>query len=240
MDMPEMNVDKDSPILKKDRMSTGIKDLDLILEGGYKNPANIMVLGPTGVEKMMLAFQFVAVGLKKPDEYILFISSDSAIENVMQRAQSIGIKLDAPNFLFIDCYTSNTGDGQEPSEKRIVVPGPSALNDLSLAINEGLTKANGKKIRVVFSSLSTFMLYNPIESILKFLQVVCGRLMKANATTLMLVEEGVHEKKLLSVIEHMMDEKFEITEKDGMFSIDVPEISDDIPIKLGPTGISII
>jgi|SRR3989338_4175980 len=240
MELPKLGVDSESPILRKDRMSTGISDLDLILEGGYKNPENIMLLGPTGVEKMMMAFHFISSGLKVSDEMIVFISSDSTYENVSQRAQSIGVNLQASNLLFIDCYSSNLGNEKAPAEGRILVAGPSALNDLSLAINEAIQKAGGKKMRVVFSSISTFMLYNPAESILKFLQVVCGRLRKANSTAIFLVEEGVHEKKLLSVVEHTMDEKFEIKEENGVLKLSPPDLTESIPIKLGPGGISII
>ena len=63
---------------------------------------------------------------------------------------------------------------------------------------------------MVFDTLSTFVIYNPKDSIKKFLSVVEGRLRSANATTIYLIDEGVHDKQLLSLVEQGMDEKFEI------------------------------
>ena len=101
-----------------------------------------------------------------------------------------------------------------------------------------IKQAAGKKMRVVFYSLSAFLLYNPKESILKFLQVVNGRLKNANATIVFLVEEGVHEKGLLGSVERLIDERFEIaTSKDGYSELSITELGATINIKMGPNGI---
>jgi len=230
-----MGVDDTIPILKKNRMSTGIRDLDIVLEGGYINPGNVMLVGPAGSAKSAFAFHFAAAA--GPNENIYFITADATPEGIKEKAASLGIKI-KDRTVFIDCYSSTIG-GEKPSESELVIPGPSSLNDLSLAINEAIVQSMGKKMRVVFYGLSTFLLYNPKDSILKFLQVVGGRLKKADATTLMLVEEGVHDKQLISTAGHMMDEIYTLAEKEGLLELELPSIAASVPIKLGPAGITV-
>lgn len=238
MELPPIGVDEKNPILKKNKASTGIKELDIMLEGGYFNPGLVMVLGPTGKEKVGFAFQFAESGAKKGDN-VYYITADSGPDDIINKAAAVGMNLKQKEIRFVDCYTSTLGTKTEVNKEYISIPGPSALNDLSLEINEAIKESAGKKMRVIFHSLSSFLLYNPKESILKFIQVIGGRLKNADATVLMLVEDGMHEKQLLSAIEHSMDERFIIHDKGGSFELEIPEIPITIPIKLSANGIII-
>ena len=57
-DLPPLGVQEEMPILKKNRFSTGVNDLDILLEGGYLNPASVVVLGPAGMEKTAIALLY--------------------------------------------------------------------------------------------------------------------------------------------------------------------------------------
>jgi len=239
MDLPPLRVDEKNPILKKTKAGTGIPDLDIMLEGGYQNPGLIMVTGPTCTEKMAFAFHFAHEGVVKKEK-VIYIAADSSPEDLINKASSIGIELPVgKEITFIDCYTATLGN-KEGGKEHISVAGPSALNDLSIAINEAIKENSGAKIRVVFHSLSSFVLYNPTDSLLKFLQVVGGRLKNAEATALMLVEEGMHEKQLISSIEHMMDEKFAIHDTGGTFELNIPEVAVQVPIRISASGIMVV
>src|SRR3989344_2269620 len=224
------------PVLKKPRLDTGIEELDVVLEGGYSNPANIIAIGPAGMEKIALAMHFIAAAGDGETAYI--ITADATPDAIKEKAASIGIPLPAKT-KFIDCYSSTLGKSEAQSVYAFV-PGPGALNDLSLEINEAIRASDGKRIRVVFYSLSTFMLYNPQDSILKFLQVVGGRLKRAHATTLMLVEEGVHDSKLLGIVGHAVDHVYTIRDQNGSLVLEIPEVGVPLPIKIGPTGIMVL
>lgn len=239
MELPPLGVDRENPLLRKNRLSTGIPDLDQIMEGGYLNPGNIMVLGPTGNEKAAFAYHYAACANPKK-ELTIIINADSNPQAIEEKASAMGLNI--KHAYFIDCYSQTLGTikDQEPNERCTIISGPGALNDVSLAIKDMMVKAAGKKIRMIFFSLSTFVLYNPQDSIVKFLKVVEGRLKNADGTTLYLVEEGVHDRQLLSLLEHGMDEKIVLTEKAGKFVVNVPSVDMPIPLKIGPSGISII
>jgi len=240
MELPPLGVDKKLPILKKSRLSTGISDLDIIMEGGYPNPGNVMLVGPTGNEKAGLAFHFAASASKK--ENVIIIAADSRPETIEKKAATMGMDLKGENIFFIDCYSQTLGNKgeQEVDERHISVQGPGALNDISLSLRELITKSAGKKLRVIIFSLSTLVLYNPKDSIIKFLQVIEGRLKSNEATTMYLVEEGVHDKQLLSLMEHGMDEKLILQESGGRFQLDTGSAGMMIPVKLGPSGMSVV
>ena len=189
MELPPLGVDEKNPILRKNRAATGMRELDVVLEGGYVNPGMVMVLGPTGMEKMAFAFHFANSGLIN-GEMVYYITADASPEDMINKASSMGKDLSPRKGLkFIDCYSTTLGNQKLDNSEHTIIQGPSALNDLSLAINEAIKESAGKRMRVVFHSLSSFMLYNPKESLLKFLQVIGGRLRNADATVLMLVEE---------------------------------------------------
>ena len=241
MDLPPMGVDEKLPILKKNRLSTGIPDLDIILEGGYPNPGNVILRGPTGGEKEALAGHFIAAADPKK-EIVIIVSADATAENIQEKATPFGLDIEKEHIYFIDCYSQTLGQKKEltQSENRMYVSGPGGLNDVSIYINEIIKKSAGKRLRVVFHTLSTFVLYNPKESITKFLQVVEGRLKSADATALYLVEEGVHDKQILSLLEHGMDGVFVLKETGGKFELIVPSADIPIPIRLGPSGIMVV
>lgn len=238
--MDELGVVKELPVLRKNRSSTGIKELDIVLEGGYRNPGNILITGPSGMEKTAFSFHFADAA---PDnENVYFICGDSSPEEIIKKAETIGVGLKKDNIKFVDCYTMTLGGKKEPehTEKIKVIPGPGALNDLSLELNEAIKESTGKRMRVIFQTLSTFVLYNPQDSIRKFLKVIEGRLKNAGATACYMVDGGVHDKQLMSLLEHGMDEKYYITEKDGGYLLEIPLLAYQIPIKLGPSGINIV
>ncbi len=232
------------PILRKDRSSSGIPNLDILLEGGYLKSGLIMFIGPSGMEKNAFAFHYTQAGIKN-NEFIIYITADMDHEDLLKKSSSLGFDfkkaVQQGKMKFIDCYSSSLGDTTEkpsPMKEVISLPGPSSLNDLSLSIKGVLQENPDKHIRVIFHSLSTFVLYNPSNSIIKFLQVVGGRLKKANATTMLLVEEGMHEKTLLTSLEYMMDEKYLIHDTTN-FSLEAPTLPMVIPLKLGSAGIEL-
>lgn len=234
-----LGVNEEMPILKANRLSSGIPDLDIIMEGGYFNPGNIIVLGPSGMEKSALAYHFAAAAGANENSYI--ICGNSSPADIINKAATIGINLNKPNVRFIDCYSSTLSNAEiKPTEKIKIVPGPSALNDISLAINEAIAESSGKRLRFVFDTLSTFVIYSPKDSIRKFLSVIEGRLKTVGATTVYLIDEGVHDKQLLSLLEHGMDGTYSITESGGKFTLTLPDLDMAIPVRVGPTGIIIV
>jgi KaiC/GvpD/RAD55 family RecA-like ATPase len=237
--MSALGVDESMPILKANKLSTGIADLDIILEGGYFNPGNILMEGPSGIEKSAFIYHFASAASLKENSYI--ICGNTSPADIIKKAITIGIDLKKDNVRFIDCYSPTLGKSDlQNTDKIRIVTGPGALNDISLMLNEAIAESSGKRMRVVFDTLSTFVIYNPKDSIKKFLSVVQGRLKSAGATTMYLIDEGVHDKQLLSLLEQGMDEKYVINDSGSKTTIMLPEVDMPVPFRVGPTGITLI
>jgi len=234
-----LGVNESMPILKANRLSSGIADLDIILEGGYFNPGNLVFIGPSGMEKAAFAYHFAAAAGKDENAYI--ICGNSSPADIINKASTVGVNLRKPNILFIDCYSQTLGKVEEKETPGVrMVMGPGALNDISLMLNEAIKESSGKKMRVVFDTLSTFVLYNPQDSMRKFLSVIEGRLKTVGATAIYLIDEGVHDKQTLSLIEHGMDGTCTLEDKGGKFVLSVPELDMPIPVRVGPAGVTIL
>jgi len=93
-------VNEQMPILKANRLSSGIADLDIILEGGYFNPGNIVIIGPSGMEKAAFAYHFAAASGDGENAYI--ICGNSSPADIINKASTLGINLNRPNIRFID------------------------------------------------------------------------------------------------------------------------------------------
>ncbi len=75
------------------RLSSGIAELDKLLGGGIPEGDSVLVAGPSGTGKSVLATQFVAAGLARGEGAIIVVFEERPAEYA-RRARSLGIDLD--------------------------------------------------------------------------------------------------------------------------------------------------
>lgn len=111
------------------------------------------------------------------------------------------------NLKFIDCYSMNAGNQPKNSSSIVYVPGPLALNELSVAIAETEAEFFKKSSEhlIIFDSLSTMLLYMNPATVARFMQVIIGKIKNANGKVCFAIEEGMHSKEIMVTIEHLMD-----------------------------------
>jgi hypothetical protein len=121
---------------------------------------------------------------------------------------------------FVDCYSWTLGEAASKIEAKgfenrddINVPGPSALNDLSIGITQSIRDT--ENANVIFQSLSTLLLYNSPEIIFRFVQIMGARLKMAGATTLMHCEAQMHDEKVITTLKHLADHVIEMKTENG-------------------------
>ena len=230
---------KDLPIFRKDRIRTGIHPLDIMLEGGYKFPATVMLMGPTGSEKQAFAAHFVNEGLSEGD-VVIYITTDKSPKEIEKAAAAWDLHFKGPGQLFfIDCYTQAGAEKTKGSPNIFKVGGPGAINEISLYVSEILRGHEGKRFRVVFHTLSTFALYNEKSSLFKFVQSIESRVKGANGTVLVLVEEGMHEDSFISSLRHSIDEEFTLGAKEKKKELSGGTLPIAIPLKVGALGVEV-
>ena len=238
--MDELSVNRNFPVLRLSRVSTGISQFDIMLDGGYKNPSTVALIGPSGMEKIAFAFHFVAAGIQAGDK-VLYITTDRTPDELEKLAGEWGMSIKSDLVKYLDCYSStiSTQAPPVPNPNVVHISGPGALNELSLSLSEALEQMQAKRLRVVFHSLSTLSVHSQQDSLFKFLSLVDGRLKKANATTLLLVDEGMHDEKFLTRLRHAVDEEFIIKLTEGAKVVASPELPLEVPVKVGPLGVEV-
>ncbi|MBC8039726.1 MAG: AAA family ATPase, partial [Opitutaceae bacterium] len=75
------------------RLSTGISELDKMLNGGLLEGDSLLVAGPSGTGKSAIATQFIAAGLKRGEPAIMALFEERPLGYV-NRAASIGQQFD--------------------------------------------------------------------------------------------------------------------------------------------------
>lgn len=191
------------------KISTGVKRLDELLDGGLPQGSATLVYGPPFIGKETLARLFLCAGLRAGAPGILVVTGASAAE---ARAQMGALD---PHYAeaekgglvrFVDAYSRSIG-ADEPSPGVEYVDGPFNLNELSTAVNTAQGKAlqQDHGHRLVLDSVSTLIAYTNPQTTFRFLQVFLGKARRAGATSLLLLEKGMHSEADVQMIKHLMD-----------------------------------
>ncbi len=187
-------------IFRPDRISTGIEALDVALDGGYKHPGVSVIEGHLVKEKDYLGCAFLTEGTSN-----LYISTNRDISFLEEcREKGIPVKVDK----FIDIYSGKSG----VEGSTTYIKSPSALSDISLEIGEFLKSAQGTP-KILINSFSDLIFYNPLNSLLRFIQFLSSRLKERGGSMLLLADPEVKGDEL-NVILNSVDEVF-IMEKKG-------------------------
>ncbi|NJE41898.1 ATPase domain-containing protein [Thermococcus sp. GR6] len=84
-----------------ERISTGIKGLDKMLEGGLIPGRTYLVKGGPGTGKTTLTIQFLTEGVKNGED-VLYVTLEESLKTLKEDMSKMGFNLDDPKFDAID------------------------------------------------------------------------------------------------------------------------------------------
>jgi KaiC/GvpD/RAD55 family RecA-like ATPase len=227
-------MEEKSYLFLKDKVPTGIFDLDIITEGGYQKGSTVALLGPPGIEKSILGMHLMS-SLNSVNNYVLLDMSPS---EAIKKSREYNIKLNINKF--IDMYSVQAGIPPN-RERDLVIDGFTALNDLSLEISRLLNSGAKDPMAFYFHSFSTMLLNNQFDSLMKFYQITSGRIKGAGGIMMMLFEEALHDKTQLSILLRSMDITIGIKPLEkGRWEMSVSGVESPIYFNVDPEGIDII
>ncbi len=122
-----------------ERVATGIKGFDELVEGGFPKGASILITGPPGSGKSIFSMQYLYNGAMKGENGI-YIYMDSGLELLKEQAKQFGMDFDKLE--------------KEGKITFIHVPLTKRRFDLFYGMEDAVKKINAK--RLVFDSLPSF------------------------------------------------------------------------------------
>ena len=194
--------------------------------GGIPEKSNVLLISPPGTDKMEFSLRLLGQHLRTGGKGV-YVTTDTFPSDIEASSKEIADISTYTNksLWFVDCYSWTLGEGAQKApagktemRKDILVPGPSALNDLSIGIAQSVRNA-GENPSIVFHSLSTLLLYNNPEIVFRFMQITGARLKAAGALTVFHCEEGMHDEKAIATLKHLVDHVVEIRHEDSKKSV---------------------
>jgi circadian clock protein KaiC len=129
---------------KINRESTGLKGLDILIEGGFPKNSITLISGPPGCGKSIFCFQFLYEGIKN-NEKCLFLTLDKKVEGLLVQAKHIGldfqqaIEKNQIKFLYLNInkkliYETMTNEILSGHYDRIVIDSITPLSEMPISM----------------------------------------------------------------------------------------------------------
>jgi len=166
------------------KVTTGIKGLDELLQGGYPERSTILVSGTPGSGKTIFGLQFLVEGARKGEKGI-YITFEETVDEIKQQGLQFGWDLKAM---------------QEKNLLRVLnIKAMNVRIDRVLEEIEKLVKGFGAQ-RVVFDSLTTLI---TCAELLEGIEISRDFKNMENITMPVVFGDAVIRKSILSLIERM-------------------------------------
>lgn len=191
------------------RVETGVKRLDQLLGGGLPPGSASLVYGPPFVGRDVLARVFALNGMRRGVPAVVVLTDKSASD--LRRAflamdpryaefEKAGLAL------YVDTYSKSIGAAEEHAATEYV-DSPVNLNGMSLGVNNAERRIIGghAEHNLVFDSVSTLIAYTNAQTAFRFLQVLIGKTRRAGATSMLLLDAGMHTEAEVQMVKHLAD-----------------------------------
>jgi KaiC/GvpD/RAD55 family RecA-like ATPase len=206
----DQDVDMEPSEAKDDlsRVRTGVRRFDDLTYGGFPHNSNFILYGPAYSGRSTFTNLFISEGLKKGIPTI-YITTQHTPGEIKDQLRTIIPKVDAYEekglVKFIDIYSRSMGIMEE-LPNTIYIDKPTELDAIQNAIERYQLEFKGKYPyhKIVFFSVSTLLTYSEPLSIFRFFQVLNSKNKRNNATSIYIVDTGMHKESDIQTLKHVM------------------------------------
>jgi KaiC/GvpD/RAD55 family RecA-like ATPase len=172
-------------------VSTGVASLDTILNNdGYPDRSSVLVIGPPGIGKEVLAYWFVRSGLIQGD-YVLY-ATHRPVSDILRDMKGVGIGTDR-----VPEWISSSGSTVKCDLKD--------ATSISFNIKEAVHRQKDRRVRVATDVLSPLLVLNPLESMYSYWSQLLSDLKQQDSVVFALAEDGMHPPNTLTTMEQLFD-----------------------------------
>src|SRR3989338_674643 len=101
---------------------------------------------------------------------------------------------------FIDCLTKSLGSKTIKAKNCVFIESPAHLTELGIALHDYFTSSGEKNRFLYIDSISSLLIHNSIDTVLKFVHYVTGKMRVFGFNGMLL---SLHEEKDKKVISHL-------------------------------------
>ncbi len=207
-----------------DLLETRVKGLDKALGGGLPGGTSILLTTETPEKTGFFCLDFLYRGLasKQP---AMMITTDKSPEEIkidaVKRGQTF-VRFEEKFMRWIDVYSIPAG--RSPDENPAINRVSSYLSLYDITISASIFQSNFYKLnqchRVVLDSLSTLIVRNNSQTVMRFMQVLTEKTKKAGGSLIYVLKKGLYAH-LEPELEKMVDAHFDMvqTDKGTVFKI---------------------
>lgn len=177
-----------------DRIPTGIKGFDELIQGGLLKGETYIISGVSGAGKSIFSLEYLYRGASQFDEPGLYVTFEETMQSLLRNGQNFGWNLsdlfEKKKLMIVDFALMTMGD-------KALSLNPEAFNldGLYVTLEAAVTELGVK--RVVLDPVSVLFLQFPnIGVIRRELNIISSMLRKNNCTTLFVTEIGNDPTKI--------------------------------------------
>tara|TARA_Y100000310_G_scaffold203351_1_gene203577 strand:- start:8195 stop:8746 length:552 start_codon:yes stop_codon:yes gene_type:complete len=132
-----------------------------------------------------------------------YVSVSKPYSSILNSLKNKEISTD--NIQFIDCISKGLGGEICKGDKCVLVESPAHLTELGIALHDYFTSTGEKNRFVYIDSISSLLIHNNMDSILKFVHSVTGKMRVFGFNGIILSQHEESDQKLTSQLSQFCD-----------------------------------
>ena len=137
---------------------------------------------------------------KSPVVYVCIDKPHSSIKRELDKEE-----INSKMIVFIDAVTP-MGGAKPNDDKCVYIMSPENLTDISIALSQAIGSLSGNKTFIIVDSLSTLLVYNNIQTVLKFVHIINAKIKQCGAKGIaMSAKKGTDDEFINQVFQFFDD-----------------------------------
>ncbi len=134
---------------------------------------------------------------------LIYVTSSLPAKNIEEKIQ----KANLTDYFIIDSVTANVIDDYQENSKNLFIKSPGDLTEVSINL-ESMLKKNAETLFVVIDSITSFLIYNSENEILRFIHFTSSiaRSKKSKLVFIVIQNDGL-SKSFLDKVRSFIDEE---------------------------------
>ncbi|MFQ6107772.1 MAG: ATPase domain-containing protein [Thermoplasmata archaeon] len=190
-------------------VSMGVKGFEILLPDGIGERMAVVLQGPTGDEKTLFAYQFLAEGLKANEGALIVLSGISPTEfrdEMRKHGVDCASHEKSGSLVIVDWYSYKKGRIDGVQIDGSVFRSSQSLLNLEIAITDATKRlASFPRKRAVLDVLSPALKMFGSDEAYTFAQKLRTRLRTENVASLLILEKGMHPDDVVQSIHQSFD-----------------------------------